>query len=76
MEIPLKDIKPKDKSKISEEGADEYTAYIVERIDLADGTTVYGPDGKVAKLGDELRFEILSEIMIWPRLCPTSKLHI
>ena len=57
VEIPLKDIKPKDKSKISEEGADEYTAYIVERIDLADGTTVYGPDGKVAKLGDELRFE-------------------
>jgi DNA-directed RNA polymerase subunit RPC12/RpoP len=56
VEIPLKDIKPKDKSKVSEEGADEYTAYIVERIDMPDGSSVYGPDGKVAKLGDELRF--------------------
>jgi DNA-directed RNA polymerase subunit RPC12/RpoP len=57
VEIPLKDIKPKDKSKVSEEGEDEYTAYIVERIDMPDGSSEYGPDGKVAKLGDELRFE-------------------
>lgn len=57
VEIPLKDIKPKDKSKISEDDEDEYTAYIVERIDLPDGTSIYGPDGKIAELGDELRFE-------------------
>ena len=57
VEIPLKDIKPKDKSKVSEEDDDEYTAYIVERIDMPDGSSEYGPDGKIAKLGDELRFE-------------------
>lgn len=62
MKIPLKGIKSKDKSKVSDEGADEYTAYIVERIDLSDGSSVYGPDGKVAKLGDELRFsDIIGE---------------
>lgn len=57
VEIPLKDIKPKDKSKVSEDDEDEYTAYIVERIDMPDGSSQYGPDGKIAKLGDELRFE-------------------
>jgi hypothetical protein len=57
VEIPLKDIKPKDKSKVSEDDEDEYTAYIVERIDMPDGSSEYGPNGKVAKLGDELRFE-------------------
>ncbi len=57
VEIPLKDIKPKDKSKVSEEDEDEYTAYIVERIDMPDGKSEYGPDGRIARLGDELRFE-------------------
>lgn len=57
VEIPLKDIKPKDKSKVSEDEEDEYTAYIVERIDMPDGSSEYGPDGKIATLGDELRFE-------------------
>jgi DNA-directed RNA polymerase subunit RPC12/RpoP len=62
VEIPLKEIKPKDKSKVTDEGDDEYTAYIVERIDMPDGSSVYGPDGKVARLGDELRFiDIIGE---------------
>lgn len=50
VKISIKDIKRKLKDKATGEDKDQYTAFIVERIDMPDGSSEYGPDGKMAKV--------------------------
>lgn len=55
VEIPLRELESEREPEDNSEP--KYTVYIVEKVELPDGSLQYGPDGEKSDMDDELRFE-------------------